>query len=66
MTAMQGIDSHAHMQQLTGRLDTIAAHAEAGTALYGSENPHEATEPALHYLAGQLMQRPRQRVRDLS
>jgi hypothetical protein len=66
MTAMQGIDPHAHMQQLTVRLDPIAAHAEAGTALYGRENPHEAMDPALHYPADQLLQRPRQRIRDLS
>ena len=63
---MQGIDPHDSMQQLADRLDTIAARAEAGTALDGIGDLYDAIDPALHCLADQLMQRPRQRIRDLS
>ena len=60
---MQGIAPHVHMQQVAGRLDTIATRAEAETALDETGHLYDAMGPALQYLADQLMER--QRIRDL-
>jgi len=63
---MQGMDPHAHMQQLAGKPDTVATRAEADTALDEIEYLYDAMDPELHDLrANHLTDRLRQRIREL-
>ncbi len=62
---MRGIDPYAFMQAAAGRLDGIDDPAELDRLLDDLEYLFEVLDPELQYLADDLMQRTRDRLRHL-
>lgn len=60
---MHGVDPYAYMQQVSARLDTLETREEVERVLDEVEYLYEVMDPELHYVADDLIERLRERLR---
>ena len=62
---MQGVDPYAYLQQVAASLESLSTRREIETVLDELEYLYEITDPELMYLADDLIERLRKRLRGM-
>jgi hypothetical protein len=62
---MQGVDPYAYLQQVAASLESLGTRREIETVLDELEYLYEIIDPELMYLADDLIERLRKRLRGM-
>ena len=62
---MQGVDPYAYLQQVAASLEALGTRREIETVLDELEYLYEIIDPELMYLADDLIERLRKRLREM-
>ena len=62
---MQGVDPYAYLQQVAASLESLSTRRETETVLDELEYLYEVIDPELMYLADDLIERLRKRLRGM-
>lgn len=62
---MQGVDPYAYLQQVAASLESLSTRREIETVLDELEYLYEVIDPELMYLADDLIERLRKRLRGM-
>ena len=62
---MQGVDPYAYLHQVAASLDSLSTRREIETVLDELEYLYEVIDPELMYLADDLIERLRKRLRGM-
>jgi hypothetical protein len=62
---MQGVDPYAYLQQVAASLESLSTRREIETVLDELEYLYEIIDPELMYLADDLIERLRKRLRGM-